>query len=245
MRHTLTAVFDNRGEAQHSLNGLLAVQATGKQLHAFGMSAGKLFGRLFGSVSDDHPASDSGTEIKHATKIVERLVPVDDEEIYAGLPPGAPGATNATCRRGTEPGALQNYAHANSHYFGTRDSDNAFPLGTTFKANPLSATNWASMGDGVPDIGPLPAQDLPPQSGNGESTAYRHGNGIRISDNVLYRRWKAATAAQKAKWASAHPGELPPWGKFKDAVLHGWGRISLGSDDPEYAAPRYSGSRLE
>ena len=304
MRHTLTAVFDNRGEAQHSLNRLLAAgyshadaalsiapqagQASGKQLHVFGISAGKLFPRLFGTVSDDHPATNPGTsasarhvltftteseaEVEHATEIVGRLTPVDDEEIHARLPPSVPGATDAAFRPGTEPGALQNHAHANSRYFGTRDSDNAYPLGTTFKASSFSATNWASIGGGAIDIDPLPAQDLAARDGNDESAAYRYGNEMRLSDNFRNRSWDEVAADLqsgwelrnpgrlswdacesairrgwdetspdmdenayhriKANWTLHHPGELPPWEKFKDALLHGWGRISLG-DDPD------------
>lgn len=341
MRHTLTAVFDDYGEAQHSLNRLLAAgyshadaalsiavragQAIGKQqLHVFGISAERLFARLFGIVSDTHPVSDPDTsvsarhvltftteseaEVKHATEIEGRLIPVDDEEIHTWQHLGIPDATEAACQPGTEPSTLQNHAHANSHYFGTRDSDNAFPLGTTFKASSFSATNWASVGVGAIHVGPLPAQDLATRDGNDESAAYRYGNEMHLSDDFRnrswnevdadlqsgwelrnpgrssgdasesairrrwdgispdidedgyhreesgyalassdeasrgyqyrFRRWKAATEALKANWTLRHPGELPPWEKFKDAVLHGWGRISLGCDDTEADSPR-------
>jgi hypothetical protein len=334
MRHTLTAVFDNRGEAQHSLNRLLAagyshadatlsIAAPAGQVD--GVAVENLFARLFGTLRGDRPASDPDTsasvrhvltftaeseaEVTHATEIVGRLIPVDGEEIHAWGPQGIPGPTHAACRPGTEPGALQNYAHGNSHYFGTRDSDNAFPLGTTFKASSFTATNWANIGVGATHVGPLAAQDLAGQGDDDdESAAYRYGNEMRLSDKFRnrswneadadlqsgwelrnpgrlswddsesairhgwdesspdmdedgyhreesgyalapaddeasrgyqyrYRRWKAATAAQKANWTLHHPGELPPWGKFKDAVLHGWGRISLGSDDTEADSP--------
>lgn len=224
MRHTLTAVFDNRGEAQYSLNRLLAAgyshadaalsialragQATGKQLHVFGISPRNLFVRLFGTVSDDHSASDPDTsarmrnvptftaeseaEVSQATGIIGHPTPIDAEEIHAWLSSDVPGATHATYRSGTEPGALQNHAHANSHYFGTRDSDNAFPLGTTFKATSSSVTNWTSIDVGATQVGLLPAQDMTGGSGNDESEAYRYGNEMRVSNNFRNRSWNEA-----------------------------------------------------
>ncbi|QOL50478.1 hypothetical protein [Massilia litorea] len=32
-------------------------------------------------------------------------------------------------------------------------------------------------------------------------------------------------------------GELPPWDRFNDAVLHGWGRIDLGNEHPDDGHP--------
>jgi hypothetical protein len=232
MRHTLTAVFDSRGEAQHSMNRLLAagyshadatlsIAAPAGQVN--GIAAENLFARLFGTLRGDHPASDPDTsasvrhvltftaeseaEVTHATGIVGCLIPVDSEEIHAWRPQGIPGATHAACRPGTEPGALQNHAPGNSHYFGTRDSD---------------SPNMDEDGYHREESGYAlaPADDE-------ASRGYQY----------RYRRWKAATAAQKADWTLHHPGELPPWGKFMDAVLHGWGRISLGSNDTEADSP--------
>ena len=51
------------------------------------------------------------------------------------------------------------------------------------------------------------------------------------------RRWTAAAAQRKASWASRHMGELPPWERFKDALLYGWGRINLGNDNQEDGHP--------
>jgi len=225
MRHTLTAVFTTRGEAQHMLNRLLAAgyshadaalsiapqagRATGKQLHVFGIVAWNFFARLFGPVSGDHLASNPGTlasarhmltftteseaEVKHATEIVGRFIPVDGAEIHAWPSVGVPGATDAARRPDTV----------------RRDPDKTSP-------------------------------DMDEDGYHRKESGYA----LAIADDEAsrgyhdrYRRWKAATAALQAKWTLRHPGELPPWEKFKDAVLHGWGRISLGSDDTEATFP--------
>lgn len=39
--------------------------------------------------------------------------------------------------------------------------------------------------------------------------------------------------APKADWSRRHPGELPPWEAFMDAVRHGWSRIVIGIDMDE------------
>ena len=132
-------------------------------------------------------------------------------------------AADAACQPGTEPGALQNHAHANSHCSGTRDSDDTFPIGSTFKASSSSDTNWADIGVGATDAGPSVEQDMAGQRGI-------DGSAASLGYQRRYRHWRAAAADLKANWTLRHPGELPPWEKFKDAVLHGWGRIKLGSD---------------
>lgn len=276
MTHTLTAVFDTRGEAQHSLNKLLASgyshadaalsnapeagqvdgnseTATGEHNYVLALPSGHLFARLFGARSDDHRASDAKTsasarhvltftteseaEVKHAAEIVGRLTPVDDEPIYVWRARNSAGATYAVCRPGTEPGALQNSAHGNSHYFGTRDSDDGFQLGTTFKANLSYATRWASIGEHATDAGPLAAQDATGGDGREETSYPLTSMDGEAGYQYRYRRWKAAAASRTANWTLRHPLELRPWRKFTDAVLHGWGRISLDSGDAETGSP--------
>lgn len=39
--------------------------------------------------------------------------------------------------------------------------------------------------------------------------------------------------APEADWRRCHPGELPPWEAFMDAVRHGWSRIVIGIDMDE------------
>jgi hypothetical protein len=69
-------------------------------------------------------------------------------------------------------------------------------------------------------------------------------NKARNSFQYHLRDWTAAAAGRKASWASQHPDELRPWARFKDALLHGWGRISLGNDEYEDEHPgRFPGGR--
>lgn len=63
-------------------------------------------------------------------------------------------------------------------------------------------------------------------SGVATAAAQEAGNGFPYR----MRHWAAAAADRKARWTLRHGRELPPWEKFKDAVLHGWSRIDLGND---------------
>lgn len=72
------------------------------------------------------------------------------------------------------------------------------------------------------------------------------------NDNEHRRHWRTAYASsaspsrviappgpdndaidRKASWKRRHPGELPPWESFMDALRHGWSRIAIGMDVDE------------
>jgi hypothetical protein len=143
MRHTLTAVFDNRGAAQHALNKLLAAGFTRA-----------------------------------------------DAALSLAAPPRQAG------RRGTAG------EEAHGHVLTlTTESD--------MEADRAAGLIGRALVSGV-------AKAAPQEAGNGFQYRMRH--------------WTATAADRKARWASRHGGELRPWEKFKDAVLHGWSRIDLGND---------------
>jgi len=57
-----------------------------------------------------------------------------------------------------------------------------------------------------------------------------------VDRNVRTGRVKATSQSDeesKAAWKKRHPGELPAWESFIDALRHGWGRITIGLDMDE------------
>jgi hypothetical protein len=150
MRHTLTAVFDDRGAAQHALNKLLAAGFTRADV-ALSLAA---------------PAGQAGKGI------------TADEE-------------------------------ARSHVL-------TLTTGSDMEADRATALVGRFL---------IVAVDRPAAPEARDGFQYR------------MRRWTALAADRKASWSSRHGGELPPWDRFKDAVLHGWGRIDLGNEHHEDGHP--------
>lgn len=67
--------------------------------------------------------------------------------------------------------------------------------------------------------------------------ASAHADKSRDSFQIHMRHWTAHAADRKASWALRHPGDLSPWERFKDALLHGWSRIDLGDSAVEDNSP--------
>lgn len=83
-----------------------------------------------------------------------------------------------------------------------------------------------------------------PSDNQDHAAAAMRANRARNSFQYHLRDWTAGAAGRKANWASQHPDELRPWARFKDVLLHGWSRISLGNDEHEDTHPgRFPGGR--
>lgn len=78
-------------------------------------------------------------------------------------------------------------------------------------------------------------------------THYASGNG---SGPAAHRPGPVDSGSLAASWKRRHPGELPPWEGFMDALRHGWDRISFGMDTDEasyrsHHADNYPGTPYE
>jgi len=221
MGQTLTAVFDDRGAAQHALYKLLA--------------AG--FGRADAALSlADAPSgtrhrltltAESPKDADRAARLVGCLIPAD--------------GTLAAEHYGTE-------MH-NSEKYRNRSWDEVDrELERGWEQRYHGAARWdewqAAIRRGWLHAAPEIDEDIyyrthwnaqyahPPRRATYRRPANGGGAGkSRDSFQQHLRRWTAAAAGRKASWASRHEQELPPWARFKDAVLHGWGRIDLGNGD--------------
>jgi hypothetical protein len=266
MRHTLTAVFDKPGDAQHALNKLHAAgysmedtalsiaaptgqSSNGDRTRAgeesrLGLSAKHLFARLLGTGRTGHSArhtdaspggrnvvtltTESETEAKRAVELVGRLMSTNG------------GDDRAACRYGNE-------MHVSEKYRNRSWNEVDKELKSGWELRYPGASTWDASGlamrrgwdDASPDIdedsyyrthwNARYAHDASGKRGR----ALANGIGNKGRDGFQYhlRHWTAAAADRKAAWALRHGGELPPWEKFKDALLHGWGGINLGNDD--------------
>jgi hypothetical protein len=65
--------------------------------------------------------------------------------------------------------------------------------------------------------------------------AYLYGSEIRRSEKYRSPDWRDVEPNIEADWKAHHPGQLSSWGYFKDAVKHGWNRISLDMDEKDAA----------
>jgi hypothetical protein len=302
MRHTSTAVFDDRRNAEHALNKLLAAGYSRAEVTLSSVAqAGQInressesteeeggfyestrifFAQLLGTQSNDFAVSysdvstrkrhvlilttESEPEAERAAGLVDGLVSAQSDDTPDRHIQGVADPIRAGYPSGTEPGALQNRAHGKNHYFGTRNSDDASPLGTTFRDTLFSATRWPRDNDGPANVGLADLLESDNTRGNDEGAASRFGKEMHISEMSRnrswndaedhlksswerrhpgiwnwdrLRQWTAAAAEVKTAWALRHVGELPPWERFKDALLHGWGRISLDNDAIAAAHP--------
>lgn len=129
----------------------------------------------------------------------------DARHVPDELPASGASGMSARYPPGSEPGTPQYRAHEDSPCFGTQNAE-APPVGNTFQEPMGSASQGGSMGDTGAD---MPHLWPPSSSGNEE----------------------ADMAGVRSRWEARHPGQLSPWDNFKDAVRHGWNRISPGMDD--------------
>ncbi|MGJ7914486.1 hypothetical protein ACI48D_03265 [Massilia sp. LXY-6] len=58
--------------------------------------------------------------------------------------------------------------------------------------------------------------------------AYLYGSEARRSEIYRSHDWGEVEPDLKAGWEARHPGQLSSWENFKDAVKHGWNRVSPG-----------------
>jgi hypothetical protein len=277
MRHTLTAAFDARGNAEHALNKLLAAGYSRAEVTLISVapagqnnressestqeedglyeSTRNFFAQLLGTQSDDYSVSypnvaapkphvlivttESEPEAARAAGLVDGLVSAESghtqnrhiQSVADTVRPGYPS--------GTEPGVLQNRAHGKTHYFGTRNSDDASPLGAS---KPAIRRGWDETTLHVNEDSHYRSHWNAQYDAAALRNSRRASAGVTSRDvtqgfQYRIRHWTAVVAESKAAWASRHVGELPPWERFKDALLHGWGRISLGNDTIEAAHP--------
>jgi hypothetical protein len=64
--------------------------------------------------------------------------------------------------------------------------------------------------------------------------AYIYGSEARRSENYRSKDWRDVEPELAAAWKARHAGQLSSWENFKDAVNHGWNRISPDMDDASH-----------
>jgi hypothetical protein len=69
--------------------------------------------------------------------------------------------------------------------------------------------------------------------------AYRYGDEARRLQKYRSRHWDDAQADLKADWESRYTSGTSTWDKFKDAVRHGWNKITPDMDDSTYYHSHY------
>jgi hypothetical protein len=228
MRHTLNAVFEQRSDAQHVLEELLAsgylsadtsdyADSSSRECHVVTLTA------------------ESEPEAERAVGIIQRFGPLGIEDLHdepdqakadtdtPSVSAGA-GETRRRYMPGTEPGALQNRAHEDSRYFGTQGAASP-PTGNTYEeimgaspelANPYEGRT-AARTSGAADTG-IHDDD--------QAQAYLHGADAARDSNYGNHHWKDVEARLKREWERRHAGGGPStWDKVKAAVRHGWDRV--------------------
>lgn len=154
MRHTLKAVFDQRSDAQHVLDELLAAgypQADTSISDEVEPAASlrHILERLFGGRHAAHGrhiltlTADSDPEALRARGIIERFGPSDIEDDAEAEPQAhwMNDGTPHTYPPGTAPGSLQHRPHDDSRYFGVQNADSP-PIGNTFEESMGSTVRW-------------------------------------------------------------------------------------------------------
>jgi hypothetical protein len=208
MRHTLTAVFDQRSDAQHVLDELLAAGYPGTDASIAGdaepdSSLRQLLTRLFSRHKAGHGryiltlTAGSDPDAQRALGIIERLGPLgveDNAEAEWHGPRTAAGGRRRAYPVGTAPGSLQHRFHDDTHYFGTQNAS-APPSGNTFKESLGSTGRWD-----VPED-----EDMYPAFGD----AYG-GTSADIDNDGYYRtHWNARYANDRAD--SRYEDHLPAY----------------------------------
>lgn len=167
MRHTLKAVFNRRGDAQHALDELLACgySRTDTEIsNAEGLAAAvrNRLARLIASGLHRHTTeqanaamsgrhvvtltADSEWDAERATHIIQRFHPVGIEDRPSEWDHDPAASMPASCPPGTEPGALLYRSSGNSPYFGTQRADSP-PIGNTFEEPMGDGGRWGSADD--------------------------------------------------------------------------------------------------
>lgn len=233
MRHTLKAVFDQRSDAQHALDALLASGYPRADMALSSMpvteadtplrhtAAARLLATLYRrraqsgatSMPERHIvslATATDPEAARAVGIMGQYHPTGLEDVpdegdrAAWMGPAAPRRDYPP---GTAPGALQHHPHEDSHYFGTQNAD-APPAGNTFKETLGSIARWDAPDDDAAWAAPA------------------GGNAPRTDDKVPEQTWEDVEPVLKNDWERRHAGsEASAWDKVKLAMRHGWERM--------------------
>lgn len=176
--------------------------------------------------STDVPAvaADSiGGETQHSMS----LQPVAPDAVLMELPFVA--KMSSVYPRGTEPGALQNRAHEDSHYFGTQNAE-APPTGNTFQETMGAASQWDPMDDnGAEATRCSPDRDCH----NNDMEAYRYGTEMRTNDTYRYGSWDEVEPCLKKEWETRATG-ASTWDESKSAIRRGWSSPSSEIEDDRY-----------
>jgi hypothetical protein len=170
----------------------------------------------------------SELEAKSALGIIERFGPVGIEDLHDELDhDSAPDAVSTGSPRnvtmssiyppGTAPGALQNRAHEDSHYFGTQNAESP-PTGNTFQETMGAASQWDATGS---------------ESHDNDMEAYRYGNAMRTNDEYRYCSWDEVEPCLKQEWEARAP-IAATWDESMCAIRRGWNSMS-----PDIADDRY------
>jgi hypothetical protein len=210
MRHTLKAVFGHRSDAQHALDALLAsgYPSTDDSAGVPGVAADSTEGETQQSQSMSYR-------------------PAAPDAVLMGSPFAA--RMSSVYPQGTAPGALQNRAHEDSHYFGTQNAESP-PRGNTFQETMGAATQW----DFTDDHGTQDARSSPGSgSHDNDMDAYRYGSEMRINDNYRYCSWDEVEHWLKKDW-EARPLGASTWDESRSAICRGWNSTSPAVEDDRY-----------
>lgn len=175
----------------------------------------------------------------------------ENEPVYGSIGADTTGAatdggkTTPVYPPGTEPGALQNQAHADSRYFGTQSADSP-PAGNTFEEAMGSGSQWGHLDDGRLQVPTLASWvNSGGVSHDADSTSYQYGTEMRSSDKYRNRSWDEAEPSLKIGWET-RASDTTAWDASKHAIRRGWGEVTPEIDDDSYYrnhwTTRYSNS---
>jgi hypothetical protein len=152
MRHTLKAVFDQRSDAQHVLDELLAAGYPGTEASISDeveqdSSLRHTLARLFSRHKADHHRyiltlnADSDPDAQRALGIIESAGPLGVEDAREWRDPWADAGVRPSYPAGTAPGSLQHRPHDDSRYYGIQGAYSA-PYGNTFGETMGTISRW-------------------------------------------------------------------------------------------------------
>jgi hypothetical protein len=152
MRHTLKAVFDQRSDAQHVLDDLLAAGYSGDDASISDeveqdSSLRHTLARLFTRHKAEHHRyiltlnADSDPDAQRALGIIESRGPLGVEDAREWRDPWADAGVRPTYPAGTAPGSLQHRPHDDSRYYGIQGAYSP-PVGNTFGESMGTISRW-------------------------------------------------------------------------------------------------------
>jgi hypothetical protein len=252
MRHTLKAVFDQRSDAQHVLDELLAsgylrsdttLSSAPPAEHAEGLGASvrHAFERLFGPWQHKHAdalmhgrhvvtlTAGSEPDAERAVGIMQRFGPIGIEDLPDDVDQGSVGTgmrgagTAAGGTRRVYPPGTEPGALQN------RGHDDRHYFGTQNAESPPTGNTFEeTMGAdssqwGQPDLG------APRARRDDEMAAYRYGKEMRTADKYGNRSWDEVEPSLKIGWEARDTG-ASTWDESRAAVRRGWDSTSADPD---------------